>query len=323
MEGIVDAFPKYNSFLISTHIYPEGDAIGSELGLWYLLSALGKKAVIRNSDAVPPELAFLPGVGEVKHGVDGISDVEVAVSVDCAGLDRLGRAAVPFQKAPLTINIDHHLSNEYFGNLNFVDAKASAAAELVFSLFDALGEALSKEAAICLYTGIVVDSGSFRHSCTSARTHELASILLRKGVDLDEITKNLYDTATFGERKLLGLALDGLQSGLDGRIAWCWLKKRMFEITGASELETGDFIDNISNIRGVEVSLLFREFAGTKVKISFRSKGSVDVNKIAGKFGGGGHSRASGCVVNGSCEEVEKAVLEEVRRAISSSPAAF
>ncbi len=319
-KKIIDAFQRYNSFLIATHINPEGDAIGSELGLWHLLRALGKNAVIRNNDAVPANLAFLPGAEKIACGVNDLSNIEVAVSVDCAGLSRLGKIAEPFQLAPLTVNIDHHMSNERFGNLNLIDAKASAAAEVVFSLFDSFGGALSEKAAICLYTAIVVDSGSFRYSCTSAHTHKIASILLSKGVKLDEITKNLYDTATFDEKKLLGLAMENLRLSPDGKIAWFWLKKKMFEAIGASEPETGEFINHISNIRGVEVSLLFRELTDTKVKVSLRSKGSVSVNEIAAKFGGGGHYRASGCVIEDSdCSKAEEMVLGEVSRAISSS----
>ncbi len=319
-EKISEAFNKNSSFLISSHETPCGDAIGSELALGSLLRRLDKEVTIINSDPVPANLLFLPGAGDIlccseirKTQSEITRTQEVAVVLDCGTLNRTGSVADAIKQFDIIINIDHHISNDSFGTLNYVDVDASATGEQIFSFFEPLACEVNQEEAMCLYTSIIVDTGSFRHTNTRVETHKIAAHLLSKGVDTNLIAKELYRNLSLANRRLLGLVLGNIQRSECGRIAWSKVTRKMFQETGGTESDAHDFIDHIHCMKDVLVSFFLREGNSGNVRISFRSN-SVDVDKIAQAFGGGGHEKASGCTVKGKIEEVERKVLETVQK---------
>lgn len=314
---IIEILREKSSFLITFHDSPSGDAIGSGLALGFLLERLGKEVVIRNADPVPLNLLFLPGVDKISRGFELKKPPQVAVVLDCANIGRIGAGSDTVKKFDIIVNIDHHVSNDFFGMLNYVDAGAGATGEQIFSLFEELlpGD-IWREPAICLYTSIVMDTGLFQHKNTKPRTHEIIAILLGKGVDASSVAREVYGNFSLANRKLLGLTLADIQLSNDGKIAWLKVSGDMYQKADAQETDAHNFIDYIHLMKGVSVSLLLRELKDGNVKVSFRSR-LVDVNRIADVFGGGGHPGAAGCIVKGQMADVEKKVIAAVQKTVS------
>ena len=310
-SGIIKTLRNNDFFLITAHDNPCGDAIGSELAMKLLLERLGKKAVIKNTSPVPSNLLFLPGAGEILHG-SGLKEIpEVAVVVDCANLNRIGAFSDSVGNFDVIINIDHHISNDYFGTFNYVDTEAASTGEIIYRLFREIAGELEKDEATCLYVSIIADTGSFQHTGTKPQTHEAAAYLLSRGIDPSFVAKEVFGNFSAANRRLLGLSLSGLKLKANGRIALISVTREMFRKTGAQEEDCRDFIDSIHYMKGAQVSILLRELDGKNVKVSLRSN-FVDVNEIAQLFGGGGHCRAAGCIVKGTVENAEKRILEAV-----------
>ena len=312
-EKIAEVFRQKHSFVITSHSSSCGDAIGSELALASLLRRLNKEVIIINSDPVPPRFFFLPGASEILCSSEIKKTCEAAVVLDCGTLSRTGSIADVIRGFDIIINIDHHSSNDYFGTLNYVDVDAAATGEQIFSFFELLGCDVNREAAMCLYTSILLDTGSFRHANTKPRTFEIAAHLVRKGADTSFVASEVYGNFSLANRRMLCLALTTLQSTDDGRIAWLRVTQQMYRETGGTGNDAHDFIDYIHSMKGVLVSFCLRETDNGNVKVSFRSS-SVDVGGVAQTFGGGGHRRASGCTLKGRIEEVEKKVVETVQK---------
>jgi len=217
-------------------------------------------------------------------------------------------------KGKTVINIDHHVSNENFGRYNWVDTGRSSVGEMVFELFKAFKLKVDYDDAVAMYVAIMTDTGSFKYTNTTARTHRVTAELIEAGVRPYDIYGRIYETSSLQDTSLLGEALQTLKVSDDGKIAWLWVTKEMLKKTKASLEGTEGIINFARSIEGSEIAILFRE-TGTenRIKVSFRSKGNVDVNKLAGSFGGGGHATASGCTVFGKIEEVEKKVLDKAQ----------
>ncbi len=306
---IIETLQHNDSFLITSHDNPCGDAIGSELAMKLLLERLGKKAIIRNPEPVHSNFLFLPGAEEIFHGSGPKEIPEIAVALDCANLNRTGCIADVISNSKVIINIDHHISNDYFGTLNYVDTEAASTGEIIYRLFREIAGELEHDEATCLYVSIVADTGSFQHAGTKPQTHEAAAYLLGRGIDPSFIAREVFGNFSAANRRLLGLALSNLKLKSNGRIALIRVTRKMFQETGAQEKDCHDFIDFIHYMKGVQVSVLLRELDGGNVKASLRSN-FVDVNRIAQLFGGGGHCQAAGCMVKGPVEDVEKKILE-------------
>jgi phosphoesterase RecJ-like protein len=214
------------------------------------------------------------------------------------------------------INIDHHVSNGFFGDLNLVDPGASSAAEIVYDLIRTLPAPFPREVAENVYTGLLTDTGSFHYSNTSPKTLAVARACLLAGVDPWEVSQKVYDTQPLPRLRLLPRVLDTLELSADGRVSSVVVTQQMLKEAGATVAMTEDFINFPRSVQGVEVALLFREVTPQKHRVSLRSRGSVDVARIAGQFQGGGHPAASGCTVEGSLSEVKTRVLEAVRSAL-------
>ena len=319
MRAVLEVLQKNETFLISSHISPDGDAIGSQLALYSLLSDLGKKVSVVDSEPVPFAYSFLPNAAALQCvnptsskkaatpeiqdtkclDPESISDVEVAIILDCGNLNRIGdRLAEHVHPGQALINIDHHHGNEYFGTHNLVNTGACASGEIVFNLMEYGGIEISRDQAICLYTGILTDTGCFKYSNTTAETHRIAARLIDKGVEPAQVAESVYETIPHQRVKLFGMALETLRLSPDGKIAWATVTRKMYELTGTDSTDTEGIIEYIRSLRGTEVAIFFRELEDGAVKVSLRSKRGLDVHRVAAMFGGGGHKAAAGCTIS-------------------------
>lgn len=318
IQAIKTAIKKNNKFLVSSHINPEGDSIGSQIATASLLRRLGKDVLIVNESPIPRVLDFMPGSDKILKEKPSDWDFEAAVILDCPDLSRIGKVSEYVTPDKMIINIDHHVSNTNFGKYNWVEPHLSSAGEMIFELFKAFHMKIKYEEAEALYAAIMTDTGSFRYSNTSSRTHIVISELIEAGVKPYDTHSKIYETSSLENTKLLGEALRTLKVSDDGKISWLWVTKDMLKNTKASLEGTEGIIDFARSLEGVEIAIFFRE-TGTenRVKVSFRSKGNADVNKLASFFNGGGHVTASGCNVFGTMEQVEKKVLEKAVSVLS------
>ncbi|MFH1782707.1 MAG: bifunctional oligoribonuclease/PAP phosphatase NrnA [Candidatus Omnitrophota bacterium] len=309
---ISNAIKRFSSFLITAHINPEGDSIGSQIALKVLLSKMGKEALIVNESHVPNTLQFISGSEEILKEIPDGFDFDAVLVLDCPDFSRIGTVAKYISKDKVIINIDHHVSNEGFGKYNWVDAGSSSVGEMIFRLFEACKVKIDHDAALAMYVAIMTDTGSFKYSNTSSKTHKAISKLIEKGIKPYEIYTNIYESSTVEDTDLLAEALKTLKVSENKKIAWLWVTKKMLKKTKASLEGTEGIINFARSLKGVEVAIFFRE-TGTKdrVKVSFRSKGKVDVNKLASGFQGGGHKTASGATVFGKLKAVEKKVIDK------------
>ena len=308
--------PKNKVFVVAAHVHLEGDALGSELAMAALLKTFGKKVIIVNEDLPPAEYSFLPDIQTIRHD-NAPLDYDVAVLVDCSDISRIGKTAKIIQKNRLLINIDHHISNTWFGDINWVKPKASSASEMIYELFKALDVKMNKKDALFLYTGILADTGSFKYSTTSAFTHKVACDLLEYGLDVYGIYSQLHESKDFSTMKALGKIFQTLQRDKSGRVAWLEVRSSLIKKSPELAEQTDDIIHFARSVKGVEVALLFKEVRPRhEVRINFRSRGKVDVNKLAGFFGGGGHKMASGATVRGNFKKVVAKVVSQAQKRV-------
>ncbi len=323
MEKVIKCIKENKSFLITTHINPEGDAVGSSIALALILKKLGKRVVACNTDPVPKNLQFLPYSKKIKQlkAIDGRYDVIVAL--DCGSISRIGllKDVKITPPPPLIVNIDHHVTNERFGHINFIDPKATAAGDIIYRLAKALRVRITKDIAAALYTTLLTETGSFRYSNTNANVLRKAADLIDAGLDPWRLSQQVYETNSFNRLKLLGMLLHDMETDSSGKIAWIRVTAGHYADTNTTVEDVEDFINFPRSIKGVEIAILFRELNTDSYKLSLRSRGKIDVTKIALRFGGGGHKYAAGCVVNGAFDEIKekvlKAAVEEVERVVS------
>lgn len=310
LQEIAGVLRKCKKAVICGHEMPDGDSIGSVLAMRLLLSQIGLETRALTADGIPNIYGFLPGVEHFLQYTGEEEDFDVAVILDCTDIHRLGSGLGQFiRRQPLIINIDHHISNLEFGTYNLIDPNAAAAGEIVFRLITELKANLTPEIAVNLYTALTMDTGSFKFDNTTDKTHCIAAELYRTGIDVAEINSHLFAKKDFIQFKLLGYALAQLKTTAAGRIAWITIPLQVFHEMEAQEEHAEGIINYPRMVDGAEVGILFREISPGKFKVGFRSR-LVDVNLLAGKFGGGGHAKASGCTIEGTVEEVEKKVLD-------------
>ncbi|MDP3804789.1 MAG: bifunctional oligoribonuclease/PAP phosphatase NrnA [Candidatus Omnitrophota bacterium] len=316
MQKVIEAIKKYNKFLITAHINLEGDSIGSQLAMKQLLDSLGKTSVIVDNDPVPEHYKFLPTADKISNKIDKNLEFEAALILDCPTLKRIGSVRDLITKDKFVINIDHHISNEKFGNVNWVEPNASSAGEIVYKLFKEMGIKLTKETALSLYIAILTDTGSFNYDNTSGITHEIAGELLGYGLDPARVSEDVYERKSIGDIKFLGMVLSTVKINKRQDVAYLEITRKMMEETGSGTAKSEGFVNYARSINNVKVAVIFREEDSGKVNVSFRSKGEVDVNKIAASFGGGGHVKASGCVIEGSIADAEQKVLAKIEEVL-------
>jgi len=315
---LLNIIKKSNSLLIAGHINPEGDSLGSSLALALGLKKLGKRVSVLSRDPVPETLRFLPSSRLVKHSPPKMK-VDLLIIVDCNELSRTGLKN--FNANNIAV-IDHHILPSNASKQDFykklaamhVDPDSAAAGVLVYKVLKGLNVPMDKSIATNLYTAILTDTGGFRYSNASAESLLIASHLVAAGASPWSISKELYENTPFKSMKLLGYALSTLER--KNGIAWININSTMFQKTGTTAEDCEDFVDFPRKIRGTEVAVFFRQDKKNLFKLSLRSKGKVNVQKIAKSFGGGGHAAAAGCSVEGTFQEVQTKVFRAVRKAI-------
>ena len=314
MKTVLEAIKKHKRFLVTAHVNPEGDSLCSQLAMKELVIALGKEAFIVDSDAVPEHYKFLPKISEMSNDLAARPVFDAILVLDCPTLKRIGGVAKLLSDDKAVINIDHHISNENFGHVNWVDPNASSTGEMVYRLYKEAGVPLTRETALCIYIAILTDTGSFNYDNTSTVTHEIAGELLGYGLDPAVVSESVYERRTLEDIRFLGLVLSTLKVNKTGEIAYLNITRKMLEETGADLSKSEGFINYARSIDGVRVAVLFKEDLKdrNKINVSFRAKGDTDVNEIASYFGGGGHTKASGCTMEGTLAGVEAKILPKV-----------
>lgn len=308
---IIKVILTHNKFLVLSHAHPDGDSIGSQLAFASVLRELGKDVLVANQDPIPDKYLFLSGVDGVMTTIPPDYTCDVLAILDTASLKRLGSLAGQLPvKDVVMINIDHHVSNDRFGHIMLVRPERSSTSEIVFELIKAMDVPLTPERAEQLYTGIVTDTGSFRHPNTTFDSFITGASLVKSGADPSRVASALYSANSVSRMRLLGLVLSSIDVVRD--VCCLTLTREMVQLSGASMDESEDFVDFPLSLKGVRVGLLFREEGDGQIRISFRSKEEMDVDEIARVFGGGGHESAAGCVIRGELEDVKKAVVREV-----------
>jgi len=318
LSEIAAVIKEHPAWVLVGHAIPDGDCIGSLLGLYWGLHSLGKRVVLGLEDPVPPIYHYLPGSDKLGPLPSDVDLPDTVIFLDCSDEERAGKALQDrLVRCSVTINIDHHATNPSFAHYNFIDHKAAATAELVYYLLKELEIEITPAMAECLYAGLVMDSGRFMYSGTRPETLEIAAQLLRAGVDVERARIELFESKPREEVLLLSQALQNLGWDESGRIAWMTLAYDDVARIGALDLHPEGIINYTRSIAGVEVGLLIREISPGVCKIGFRSKGEVDVASIAARLGGGGHKQAAGASVEGSLDQVTQRVVQMVREVIS------
>lgn len=320
LNEVQAAIQAHERFAILTHIGPEGDALGAQLAMRLILKELGKQTIAISRDPVPASLEFLPGATDVHrssalHG----EQIDLWCIVDCGNLSRIGDdIAELLPRNPKIINIDHHRDNPHFGNVNFVK-EAPSTTMLIYELANFLGLRITKDLATCLYTGIIADTDSFRNANVTPEVMEAGAELLSYGVDPRQVAINLYERRSPEELRLMTQVL--LNAQIKDGVIWSGISRQIFKETGTNVNDTERLVEELRAVDGIEVAILFKELDRNEVKVSLRSKGKAVVNGIAKIFGGGGHEKAAGCLVEGPLAEVQDRVLAEVHRRLNGNKA--
>lgn len=313
VEDIIKAVSTGKKFLITSHVRLDGDALGSELALYLMLKDLGKEAVIWNQDPTPHQYRFLPASGHIVHALDNIGEYDVGFVLDCSELDRVGDISASIGGIRTLINIDHHVSNDGFCPLKILDAHASSTGELLYRLMRTMRVKMTKDICTNLYAAILTDTGGFRYSSTHQETLRAAGDLVEGGADPQWISENIYESDPPVKLQLLTRVLETLTLDLETKTASLVVTKQHLRDTGAMMEHTEGFIDIPRTVKGIDIAMLYTQIGENSFKLSLRSKGKVNVEKIARKFGGGGHVNAAACRIEGNLDEIKRRVLEAVK----------
>lgn len=312
LQKISELIARHKVFLITGHERLDGDALGSELAVWHMLRQMGKDVTVYNQDPTPENYLFLPGSNRIVHELPPLEPIEVVMILDCSELERVGRESARIAKVPCLINIDHHVSNEVFTPVTLIDSKASSTGELICRLASHMGCAMNREMAACLYTAILTDTGGFRYGNTRQGSLLAAADLVAAGADPQWISENVYEANPPAKIRLLAAVLPTLSLDRGGRVGSLTVTQQAIAAAGALPDHTEGFVDLPRTIRGVEISILYAELSSGRFKVSLRSKGNVDVERVARAFGGGGHINAAGCRMDGEIADIRRRVLEEI-----------
>lgn len=320
LEEIADVLRTRQRFVVMSHVRPDGDALGCTLAMALCLKALGKDVTVWNEDGMLDKFRFLPGAELVAVPPDEPQEFEVVVALDTAVQNRVGKCLAAVKRADLWINIDHHVSNDHYGDLAYIDPMAPAAAQVLFELFRQNDLPLTYEMADNLFVGISTDTGSFQYPNTTARTYEIGAELIRMGVQVGKLSQQMYESHPRRRLELLRALLNALRFTSDDQVASFALPMATATALGVKPEDNEGLIDHIRAIEGVVVAAFFEELPDGKVRISLRSKDPrVDVCKVCAVYGGGGHKLAAGARISGSLPEVQERVLQTIHNAFSES----
>ncbi len=308
LDQVLSEIESRARFVLTSHARADGDAVGSTLACYEILRRMGKQAEVVLHDGVPRVYQQLPFAGNVIHAERVNGSYDAAILLEC---DSIQRTRLDGLESQFLINIDHHKSGRNFAHVNWIDPKAVATAEMVYKLARRAGVKISPEIATCLYTAVLTDTGAFMFEGTNEHTFELARELVLAGADPALCARHIYFGHSTAKMRLLGLALSALQR--EGPLAWIWVTQEQMERTGAKEEDCEGLVNYALAIGDVEVAVFFRELPDGRFRVSMRSKGKLDVARIAEDFGGGGHTCASGCSVEGPLHAAVERVLGKVR----------
>lgn len=321
IEALAHWLEDKDDILLFGHVSPDGDAVGSCLGLWHALKAKGKRAAVCLPGGVPGLYRDLPGAdGAISAGEALPFEPRTAFAVDISEFSRMGEESMAvFERCPFRAVLDHHSTNEGFGQVMLLDGDAAAAGELAVALIEAMGVDLTREMGECLFVAISTDCGQFNYTNTRQQTFEAAAKCAAAGIDIEAITSRLYRTRTFARTKLLGLVLAGLEVSDDGSMAWARLTEAMLREAGALPEDNEGIVNYLLEIKGVRFAVLANE-RGSQTKLSLRSKPPLDVaNDIAVPLGGGGHACAAGVTLDMDVDGAIAKVLALAKAALGKS----
>jgi len=313
---VADEIRRRQRFVLSSHVRPDGDAIGSQLAMAYALWQMGKDVRLVNRDAPPGPLRVFPGVSriEVANRIDDPGDAVIVM--ECGDLTRTGVEG--FHRG-FVINIDHHLGNANYGAVNWFDASAAACGEMVFDLVKELGVPLTLEIATHVYIAILTDTGSFHYSSISPRTFDICRQCMEAGINPPAIAGAIYDSNNLGRLKLFGAVMSKMELDGSGRVATVYVDQALARDCGGTYEDTEGIVNLPLTVKEIEAVAFFKEAGADDWRVSMRSKGEVDVNAIAKEFGGGGHKNASGCSATGRFEDLkllfQRKLVEQIEAA--------
>ncbi len=318
MDQIIQHIKDGQHILIASHAEPDGDSVGSLVALGLALAKLDKKITMYNPSPIPAVYRFLPGAGQIVRQIKSADTYDLALVLDCGDLVRIGESSAEVNKIPVLINIDHHVSNTGFGHIQFIDTTACATAEIVYRLINALEIPFDKAIATSIYTGILTDTGSFRFSNTNRAAFAISKVMTDAGVEPHNVAKRVFGTYSLGHIKLLNLALNSIEISDNGKLSMMTVTRSMLNTTETNTEDLDGMINYARRIEDVKVAALIHEIkngAGkftnmNRYHVSLRSDSSVDVAKIAGKFGGGGHSSAAGFQIESTLVALKTKIID-------------
>jgi phosphoesterase RecJ-like protein len=318
IDRILEGIQESRTICIVGHIRPDGDCVGSQLGLALALKVAGKQVACWNEDGLPQKYAFLDPDRILQKPKRG-GKFDCVIATDCASFERLGAVGSCVARRKLFINIDHHASNTRYADLNWVSPREPSTGELIFRLVKVAKWPITKRIADCLFTAVSTDTGSFQYSNTRPGTFHTGAELVTRGADLAKICDEVYQSYPLSRARLLKHIYSTFRLTHQDQIAWFWLRKADFVRTGADGEDTEGLIDHIRAIAPVVVACVFEEIGPELTRISLRSKSDkVNVNEIAAQFGGGGHPAAAGARIPGKPLAVQRRVIAAVKHALNS-----
>ena len=312
-EKFSEAIKNANKVCISSHVSVDGDNLGSITALYNFLKDMGKDVTLLKSDIIPNQYKFLPGLSEIVSPEDFSGECDLYFSMDCADLDRLGDNRDTFLDAKTRVVIDHHMTNEGYGNINFIEPEISSTCELLSEILFRTCETLSSDVATCLFTGLSTDTGRFLYTNVKAETFNVAEKLLSLGADMNLINLNIYQSKPIRKLRILEIGLEKMTEALDGALTYTVITRDDMEKAGAFIYDLDEIINFIRDTEGVSVSFIVKEVEDDVYKVSLRSKGDLDVSKVATEFGGGGHKNASGLTYKGKVDELINSLTEAIK----------
>jgi len=319
MRKLSELLSGAHTAAIAGHVNPDGDCVGSCLALYgYMKLTYPDVQTTVFMEKMPHVYAFVEGSEEAMTSCE-MDMCDVFFSLDSGDMQRIGVAGDLFQKAALTVCIDHHISNTGYGMVNYIRPEASSTSELVYELILEDGGRISKETAEALYLGIIQDTGVFQYSCTGVRTMQIAGELMKYGIDFTRIIQETFFQKTYTQNLLLGHALTDSRLMLDGNCIVSIVSKELIDDLNADSSDLDGIVSQLRNTKGVETAVFLYETSRNTYKASLRSARVVDVSRIAVKFGGGGHKRAAGCTMTGESRAIISDILEEIKKAMAEA----
>ncbi len=317
MEKIIAQIKKSSHLLITSHAEPDGDAVGSLIALGLAIGKLNVKTTLYNESPIPAVYRFLPSVERIVRHIKKANTYDTAIVLDCGDVDRIGDVSSVVTQIPIIINIDHHVSNTGFGDIQLIDEDACSTAEIVYRLIKALPMSMDKAIATCLYTGILTDTGSFRFSNTNQAAFAISKEMAELGMEPYDVAQHVFGTYSLERIKLLNLALNSIEISENGKLSMMTVTRRMLTDTGTQTEDVDGLINYARRIKDVKVAALIHELPNgsngrlkkSRYHVSLRSDGTVDVADIAGSFGGGGHISAAGFQIESTLSSLKTEII--------------